>query len=208
MLKVTLDELKVHPWATGFSALAAALVGLSNSPLWIGVEAFLVDSVTLVLLLVSMAAWARQLWEANQTAPSLLLDASGKSAQPARTRNTTRKLSLIFFFALGGCFVWTLRAPIAHVIQLTTEGRWVVCGEFQPTCGSTGCIRLVDAHGRPIGQCNALQDASGYIAIRAPSLLSYRPKGAVAVCGNQESRSFELTDIFFAPNCSGKVRFP
>ena len=95
---MTLDaisELKQHPWAVGFSALALSLVALNNSPIWVGVEPFLADFLTLAALLLSLISWARQTSKPIEQARPLLLDSSGNQLKAERTPRTGRTIRTV-----------------------------------------------------------------------------------------------------------------
>ena len=213
-LSTLVDELKVHPWATGLATLATTLTGLNASPLWLGVEPIVADAITLAALLLAVTAWIRQLVlqprQTDRQVGSVLLGADGSpinaSAPTARAADYWRTLILL---ALTACLIWTLRMPISHTVQLATQGTWKVCGEFRASCGQAACIRFLDARGRPIGaDCFAIQDSSGYLERVAHGWLSYRPTHVTALCGKSETRPVPIPASNLGSHCSGRMELP
>lgn len=212
-MPLVVEELKLHPWASGLATLAATLAGLNASPLWLGVEPIIADSVTLMVVLVAAAAWIRRpspdlhSLKATPEAPKLVgLDGAPIGERTPKQATATSYLRTVVLVALSACLAWTMRMPVSHALQLAADGRWTVCGEFRASCAQAACIKFLDSRSRPIdATCHSLQDSAGYLEWTAPTWLSYRPAYVTAFCDKSETRPVSLPTSLVGPNCSGRM---
>jgi hypothetical protein len=205
-----IEELKQSPLMTAVTGVATALSILNSTAVSLAVQPIFADLISLVLLLACILYWLRQSPPEAQPTTSTLVDPAGLPVTRREPSGPRPRLPrFLLALPLAALFIWGVRGPVVHAAKLAVNGRWTICGEFQSSCGRAVCLDFFDARGRQIlGPCTRVQDDSGYLFLKASSILDYQPQSVAVSCGGQESPKMELPEACFSRACSGHVRLP
>jgi hypothetical protein len=188
------------PWVVAITSGLSMVATIVNSLAKLdGMTPFWADVLVTLALACALFHWMFFLYAKAKRPPNINEAPTQRRKATALSFGGRMLSSLAVPLVLCGLMLWTLEPLVSH---LRGNAHWSVCGTFVGACQTRSSVQLFDLRRRPLGECFATHDDTGYLQERGGGVTGYRP-AFIKDCNCPRAIFVKLPPEAFSERCHG-----